>query len=522
MNKFEKILGKAAHFFGSQRHLVSIRDAFIAMLPLTMTGSIAVLLNVFIRDLPNEHGADLMAMGGEYIPSAGAQQFAEAGISLSGFNTFIVNIPEWLTPLIDINGIIWWASIAMMALVFSFSLGYNLIKNSDLDPLPGGIIGMAAFIVTIPQTLPIINHFTFNADTSKLIADGQATIEGSLMAQNLEPIEGLWGNLNSAYLGATGLFTAMIIVIIAMEIYRFLMKRNFTIKMPEGVPPAVSKAFTAIIPAIISLYIIATISWFFTTDFMGDIGNILLEQGMVGPAELFLGLEAAPINTIISKLIQAPLLEAGQGLPMVLGITFIQQTLWFVGMHGSNVLTPVYESIWGVAQLENAAMLPQIAEGVKTIDDLHKWGKGSFDIYAASGGAGMTLGLVISMLITARRPENKKLAKLTIGPGVFNINEPVIFGLPIVLNPLYMIPFIFVPMITVTIGYLFTVSGLAAPVVAVFPWVLPAGLNAFVATGGDLIATAVSLGCLLLSVVMWAPFVIFAERNANKEMKDGK
>lgn len=420
----EKNIVPIAGKIGSQRHLVSIRDAFIAMLPLTLAGSLAVLLNVFLRDIPTSLGMD----------------------------GFVENM-QWL---IAINGNVWWATLAMMALVFSFTLAYNLGKNGGVDALPAGVVGLMIFIGTTTPFAVKVN----GADASALLG----------------------GNL-----AATGLFTAMIFILVIMEIYVFIIKRNITIKMPDSVPPAVSKAFTAVIPGVVAVYLSVILS-----------DTILQMSGM-------------PVNDLITEMIQKPLLNLSQGLPAVLIVTFFTQVLWFFGLHGMNILGPIYESIWGVAQVQN------ISDVQAGLEPTYMWVRASFDVYSMMGGSGMTIGLVIGMFMLGKREDTRTIAKIGGAPGLFNINEPLVFGVPIVLNPVYLIPWVIVPLITVTIGYVMTAIGFAGPVITAVPWVTPGVLSAFLATGANIGATITALICLVVSIVIWAPFVVLAEKEAEKE-----
>ncbi len=430
MDKFikwsEKNLVPVAGKFGSQRHLVSIRDGFIALLPLTLAGSFAVLLNVFLRDIPT-------SLGWENFVNQEAIQW-----------------------LIGLNGQVWWATIAMMALVFSFTLAYNLAKNSGVDGLPAGVVGLMIFIATNPQ-------------------------EWIEVGSN-----GSQGVLQSVYLGATGLFTAMIFILILMELYCWIIKRNITIKMPDSVPPAVSKAFVSVIPGVVVVYLSA-------------IATIIITSAA-----------GMPVNNLISEVIQKPLMELSQGYPAVLLVTILTQILWFLGLHGMNVLAPIYESLWTVAQNTN---ISDVANGS---EPTYLWVRASFDIYAMVGGSGMTIGLIASMFILGKREDTRTIAKIGLAPGIFNINEPMVFGVPIVLNPIYLIPWILVPVVTVTIGYFMTVIGFAGPVIAGPPWVTPGIISAFIATGGSVGAAITAAICLAVSVVIWAPFVVLAEKDADK------
>ena len=128
------------------------------------------------------------------------------------------------------------------------------------------------------------------------------------------------------------------------------------------------------------------------------------------------------------------------------------------------------------------------------------------------GGAGITLGLIIAIFIFSKREDSKTIAKIGAPMGVFNINEPVIFGMPIVLNPFYVIPWMIIPPIAATIAYLLTAAGIIPPTFVVVPWVMPAGIHAYLSTGGNLLAGLVALFNLFLSFAIWTPFVLLANR----------
>jgi PTS system cellobiose-specific IIC component len=408
---------------GSQRHLVAIRDGFISMMPLTMAGATAVLLNVFLRDLPTEWG-------------------------WTGF-------VEAVTPIIAVNGNVWWGTLAMLALALSFALPYNLAKGYDVNPLAGGLVGFGAFIVTIPSMY-----------------------EGAG-----------WGYLSWQYTNGAGLFTALLVGLVAGEIYCQLMKKNITIKLPASVPPAVSKAFASIIPGTAAIYAIALIVYLVNTYVTLD------------------GVSGLAINDIISQLIQKPLLELSQGYFAVFLVTLLVQVFWFFGLHGPNVLAPILESLWGVALVEN---INAFAEGARAADLPYMWTRGSFDAYVWMGGSGGTIVLLASIFLFSKKPGARAVAKISTPPGLFNINEPVLFGLPIVLNPIYFIPFLVAPVVMVTIAYAATAAGIVPPVAVAVPWVMPPVFMAILSTGGSITAGLLAIVNLVVGFLIWTPFVIAA------------
>ncbi len=414
VNWMERNFVPIAAKIGSQRHLVAIRDAFISIMPITMAGAIASLINVFVRDLP----------------------------TMWKMTDFVTA----MAPVISVNGNVWWGTTVILALAFVISLGYNLSKSYDVNPLAGGLVALSAFLVTTRQSQP----------------------------------DAGWGYFHWGEFGASALFTALFIGLIATMIYVFLMKNNITIKMPDVVPPAVSKAFAAIIPGTVAIYIFAIIAYLFST---------------------FVGMA---FNDWVFKIIQGPFINLVQGLPAVLILTFVVQLFWFFGLHGTNVLAPVLDGAWLTALLDNNNAY---MAGTKLNELPYLWTRGSFDAYAWMGGAGCTIALVIALLIFSKREDEKAVAKISAPMGIFNINEPVAFGLPIVLNAVYLIPWILITPILVTIGYLFTAAGIIPPVFIQVPWIVPPVFYAFLATGGNFIAAGVALLNLVIAIFLWSIFV---------------
>jgi PTS system cellobiose-specific IIC component len=274
---------------------------------------------------------------------------------------------------------------------------------------------------------------------------------------------------------------------LGLVIYIFLMKRNITIKMPDSVPPAVSKAFAAIIPAFVAFYVFGIINYLFTK----------------GTGEIFIDW--------MSRVIQEPLLKASQGFGMVLLVTLLVQVFWFFGIHGPNVLAPVLESIWGTAQIRNIS-----AAQAHTVLP-YKWVRGSFDAYVWMGGSGGTIVLILAILLFSKRSDSLAVAKLSLAPGLFNINEPVMFGLPIVLNAIYFIPFLLAPTVMVTIAYFATQAGWVAPVQNAIIWVMPPFFNSFLATLGDWRAPILTLVNCIVAFAIWTPFVLAANKISPEE-----
>lgn len=479
MSWMEKYLLPVAGKIGSQKHLVALRDAFIGTMPATMAGSIALMINAIIRDLP-----------GEFI---------------SGYDYTTIPV---IREIVGINGYIWNGTIAIAGLIFAFSWGYNLARAYKVNELAGGIVSLSALI----QGIGFAATGTVNVAQGEL---GQKAIDaltkaGSVVSQVevVDPVtkaitkfdavsNGAWGWLNLGHLNGNAFFTAMILGLVSVMIFVFLMQKNITIKLPDSVPPAVAKAFAAIIPATAALYVIAIFNFFFM-----KFTNMMFIDA-------------------VQKYIAEPLMGFTQGFFAIAIITLAVQVFWFFGIHGPNVLAPILEGVYGQGLLINqsvyqtgyagqkgsAAVLAAIKDGKAFM-----WTRGSFDAFSWFGGSGGTIVLILAILIFSKRADYLTMGKLSLGPGIFNINEPIMFGLPIVLNPIMFIPFLVAPVVSVAIGYFATSWGLVAPVSQAVTWVTPPFLLSFLATGADWRAPIVTLVAMVASFIIWVPFVIAANK----------
>lgn len=454
----EKHLMPIAAKIGGQKHLVALRDAFIGTMPATMAGSVAVMINAIIRDLPKE-----------FVPTYDGS-----------------TIPV-IKEIIAINGFVWNGTLAIAGLIFAFSWGYNLARAYGVNELAGGIVSLAASIGGIT--------FSFSTKLAELDLPNKVvkminatSADSGFVATSKDISVSGWGWLPLNNLDANFFFTAMIIGFVSTVIFAKLMLKDMTIKMPDSVPPAVSKAFAAIIPATAALYAVAVFYWLFSK---------------IVPDLTFL--------QWLQKTIALPLLGLSQGFGAVVLVTLFVQLFWFFGIHGPNVLAPILEGVFGVAQIQNVNLYQ--SEGMAAVREQgYTWVRASFDSYAWFGGSGGTLVLIIAILLFSKRADYLTVGKLALGPGIFNINEPIMFGLPIVLNAILFIPFLLAPVVAVAIGYFATKFGLVNPVVTPAVWVTPPFLLSFLATGADWRAPIVTLVAMLSSFAIWTPFVIAANK----------
>ena len=341
----------------------------------------------------------------------------------------------------------------IMSLYIAFGIGYNLAKSYKLDALSGAQLAVCSLLLTLTPELIDKKGFM----------------------------------LPMTNLGGHGLFVTMIVSILSVEILRFCKKNNVTIKMPEQVPPSVSRSFEALIPAAFVIIIMSLITVVFKVD----------------------------LHYVVDKL-AAPLVKAGDSYFGVIIPVFLITFFWSFGIHGVSVVGTVARPLWdvylgknGEAVASGASHFPFIAP-----EPFYQW-------FIWIGGSGATLGLVLAMIIFGRSKYSKALSRTCIVPGIFNINEPVIFGLPIVLNPILIIPFVITPLVTATIAYAATAMGFVTPTHIMPPWTLPAPIGAYLATGGDWRAIVLVFINIAISFLIYLPFFKMYDKNMLEIEKNG-
>jgi len=282
--------------------------------------------------------------------------------------------------------------------------------------------------------------------------------------------------LNVDNLGAAGLFSAIILAIATVQIMRFFVVRNIVIKLPEGVPPAVAQSFVSLIPAAA----IITLVWLVRVMLNFD------------------------INSFFTWLV-SPLVSGLGSLPGMLVLIFLISLLWCCGIHGDNILSGITSPIF----------LKYIAENTQAYLNHqpipHITADGFYIVFMCLGGTGATLGLVLAML-RSRSKMYKSVGKLSLPSAIFCINEPVIFGCPIVFNPLLMIPFTLTPMILCTATYSLMYFDIIGRPVLQIPWTMPPIFAAWFVTGGNIPAVIWSVCTIVISALVYLPFFKIAER----------
>jgi len=291
----------------------------------------------------------------------------------------------------------------------------------------------------------------------------------SFMSYILVASPGLAGGEPGTYLDNSGLFSAIVISVVSVEVYNFFVKRDIVIKMPDGVPPAISSAFAALIPGAVLAFGWWLIRFVLNLDLAGGLFKVL---GAVVPAA--------------STYVAAAIAETFHAF------------LWTMGIHGDLTIGIALEPVWQANLAANAAA---VADGLAPTAIY----TGLFRSFVVPGGSGATLPL--AFYFTRSKSERlRRVGWLGIWPGIFNINEPITFGAPVIFNPILAIPFIIITFINTTVAYFATSSGLVSPTYIAAPWTLPTPLLMFLATGYDWKAIILSLLVeFVIPGIIWFP-----------------
>ena len=275
-----------------------------------------------------------------------------------------------------------------------------------------------------------------------------------------------------------GVLTAIIVATIASWLFvKLSNNEKMKIKMPETVPPAVAKSFEVLVPV------------FFTLGFFTVFSTILANCQFMG---------SACLNDLIYSLIQAPLMGFSQGLGFSILYQAIVWFFWWFGIHGHNVTAAIQNMVYMPAQLANQAG-----------DASYIFSNGFFE-----AGLMHVMALVIAILIFSRKESWRAVAKLGAPAMFFNIQEPIAFGLPIVLNPLLLVPYVLVPLVNTVIGYVAISIGLVPIFKYVVPWTMPLFFGGTIGTG-SIMGGLLQVVWLLVDIAIYAPFVI-----AGNKVKD--
>lgn len=427
------ILGRLA----SQTHLTAIRDGLIAIMPLTIIGSLPLLI---------------------------ANPFVPKPDKVTGFFTaFAMNWHEWVSNPAVRKMILtpYEMTFGLIGLFASMTIAYSLARTYKMNEISAVVVaGVTFLLVASPAESFVLNSAEFNA-------------------------------MKTDFLGGKGLFTALLVGILTVEITRFLRKRRLTIRMPEGAPPAVANAFDNMTPLLINIVIFYTFS--------------LILQGLTGYL----------LPEWVMKIL-APAIAAVDSPFAVFFAAVFANLLWFTGIHGAVIVS---SAILGAFFEHNiAANAAAVAQGEAPP---YIFTKMFWAFYMVIGGSGATLALVL-LYLRSKSTHLRSVGRVALVPAIFNINEPVIFGTPVVFNPTLFFPFVFIEGILGVIAYYATKWGLVGATFAEAPWTAPAPLGAFYAALDFRAALLVFL-LIGLSGLLWFPFFKLYERQLLQESgREGK
>lgn len=290
--------------------------------------------------------------------------------------------------------------------------------------------------------------------------------------------------IDVTYLGAQTIFLSILISIATAKVYQFIDNKGIKIKMPDAVPPAVSAPFESIIPS----FVVITMFWIIR----------LIIDGFGGGSALQL------FNSILG----APLQAVGGSLFGVIIVKIFSQLLWFFGIHGDSIVNGVMTPIFQVLQGENQAA------SLAGLDPTNIINQSFWDSFASIG----IIGSIVAIVIIAKSKRYKEMKKIAGIPYIFNVGEPTLFGIPLMMNVIYFIPFILSNVISIVISYVAFATGLV-PIctgLAQVPWTTPIIVSGYLATG-SIAGSILQLVCLIAVVLVWMPFVKIADNQLVKE-----
>lgn len=387
---------------------------------------------------------------------------------IGSFLTLLLNLPipavaEFLTSVfganwnIYVNGV-YNATIPLISMLATVSITYYVTQKIDGDEMSTILLNVMLYFMFLPGAV-------FTGE------DGVANLIG--------------GSYSNNFMGAKGFFLAIILGLMIPPILKKMCESKYlAIKLPDTVPPTVWTSFVVLIPTLLLLMV-------------GGIFQLVVT--VYAHTDVF---------TIVYQTLQTPIREI-IGTSYFGGVINLLFTYlaWFFGIHGGLLMGPINGVLYGELMPANIAAfaagdpIPYIMTGSPF-----------FEVYTKMGGGGNVLALIVAILVVGKTADFKGVAKAGLVPALFNISEPMVFGLPIVFNPIIVIPFLIAPLVTYSLAYLGTVIGVMAPLVVQVPWTIPVGINAYLSTGGDILTVLFQIALFALSVVIYIPFVRINEK----------
>lgn len=380
-------------------------------------------------------------------------------IAPDGFMKSFVN-PETLTTMQIFGNKIINGTMNILSLLIVILISYSLsVTRKSKNPIIPVAVAVACMLALMPTSLELI----------------PAGMDQAVTVTNVIPF---------SLTNAGGMFVAIFVGVAATELFIKLSNvEKLQIKMNGNVPAAVIQTFNSLISVMLTIIIFALISF------------------------LTLVITGLEINEIIVTVIQAPLVSLTTSLPGFLILCMCTNLLFFFGIHAGGIVNPILEPPLLVAMQQNVEAFAAGTEIPNIIVLPFR------DLYGHLGGTGSTIALLIVIFLWSKRQEHKQFAKMVIPTSIFNINEPIVFGFPILFNPFMLIPFVFGPMVLFIIAYFATAWGLVSPIVAFVPWSVPPLISGYIGSGGDIRNVILQLVLIVIQIAMYIPFLIMYERS---------
>jgi len=372
-------------------------------------------------------------------------------------------------------------SIAVLLLVFPIPVVKNAIAAAGFTGVLATVnsvtIGAMAVYVVFLMAKNLVEKFLPQENGALA---GVLALMSFLIMTPMGQMADKTSGIPTTWLGAQGVFSAMIIGLAVGRIYVLFRQKGWTVKMPDSVPPMVTQMFDSLFPAVTIGIISILITRIFTATSFGS------------------------FHQFIYSVIQQPLKGIGGSIAAIIICSLLQQILWFFGIHGTNVIMPIVQALWMSMDAEN---LTALSAG-KPLPNIT-----GYAFFCIITWGGLALGLVLLMLVSKSK-QYRELGKVAIVPALFGITEPVIFGTPLVLNFDLAVPFITNNSIAMIIAYVLMKMGIVSHCAGTIPiFGMPIGLYAIV--GGSISIIILHLFIqLVLSPVLWFPWFKRLERKA--------
>lgn len=343
------------------------------------------------------------------------------------------------------------SSFGIMGMVAAFGIARSMAKQYNVDGTSAGVLSLAAWFAVTPN----------------IVSDAGAGV----------PV---------AFLGSKGLFIAIVIGLLTAVIFQWFVNRNIVIKLPDSVPPAVAKSFSAIIPGFVILTLAFIVAFAVEMSSFENI-HLLLAEILAGPLG-FIG------GTVFGAMITV----------------FLNSLFWFMGIHGGNIVGSVTGPIF-LANTDANRLALQAGEKLPEI-----FTNQFFDMFVYIGGGGAVIGLVIALVLFGKSEESKAMKKVAAVPNLFNISEPIMFGMPVMLNMSYLIPFLFAPVVNVIVAYTAMSTGLLSYTNGIaVPWTTPPIVSGWLATG-DITGPIWQLIIIGIDMLIYLAFFLAADKAQRK------